>query len=672
MLPVKTLLLPGLKKLDFFSKPIQLNFNHEKYFRTYFGGIISLLICIIISCSVWGWFSLIINKHEARISRVDMYSPTAPQINFNSNNSLFAFNFYAKNFSIFNDPTYFDQDIFLQTLKLDTDGIKLIELKPLTFKKCREILSEDSSSISKKLDEISIIKLNSSFCLELKNETIIGSTIKNSNFNNEYYFSNFLFSLKKCKNNSLKVCKSEQELNEKLKGGFLEFLFIDNFFDLKNPINPSNSYLKNLIFYVDMRDTKIVEIFLKIIDVITDMGWFFEDNENIKDFTYDFHQQQNIEMTNQSEIIKLFINTSNNKLEFLRTYIKIQEVVGNIGGILYLTFIFGHILTHFQSNFETNERMINSLFYIIEKRENNRKSTSELNGTIIRNETFKNELRDFGDLIKANNETKFNNVNDLNYVYNKCARKRNSSIAQINSQNFVRQINTNKRRSLFNFNFNVDLDFNKQLLCLKGNEGNNVNESHMKFLANCQRENKNSLTMSPQKKFKYLKPEVEKNLKEKFQNLKDQFKNKYPLDFCSVLSYYISKLCFKQSKNKYLFFRVAYNKLCRYLDYTNVIKTVKEFKKLKKIILTKNQMILLSSPKVSFIDDNKVINYNFTKKRCPTEEFENLELSEIYKSYLKAKSKAEDSSKNRKIVDNFEEQLKNIFESVEKDEKLKL
>jgi hypothetical protein len=671
-MPLKSLILLGLKRLDIFSRPIQLNFNQEKYFQTYIGGIISLLLFIIVCCSVWGLLSQVINKQKEYISRVDFYSTTSPQISFTQNNSLFAFSYYDENSSLFNDPSYLYQEIFLQTFKIDINGEKLLEIKPLTFKKCQEILGYDNLGINKQLDEISHLKLNSSLCLELKNETTLGSHSSSLYYNNEYYFSNILYSIKKCKkDSSIKICKSEKELNEKLRGAHLEFLFIDNFFDLKNSINPTNSYLKSLIFYVDMKNTKIVEIFFKIINIASDIGWIFEEVESIKKFAYDYHQQQNIEESNQSEIIKLIINTSNNSLLYSRVYLKLQEIVGNIGGIFYLALIFGRMITYYQSNFEINERMIHSLFHIIEKNESRRKSTTDMNGSLLKNETLKNELRDFGDLVKANNQTKFKNANDLNYLYNQCARKRNSTVGQLIPQNITRQINTHKRRSLFNFNLNANHDFNKHILNLKDNEATN-NESHINFLAHCQRENKNLVTMnSPQKKFKSLVPEVEKVLKDNFQNFKDQVKNKYPLDFSSVFSYYINKLCFKQPNNKYQFYKVAFIKLNKVLDYTNVIKTVKEFKKIKKIILTKNQMTLFSLPKVSFIDHNKVINYNFVKKTCPTDQFERLELCEVYKSYLKAKSKVEHSSNNRKIIENIETNIKLIFEEVEKHEKLK-
>lgn len=671
-MPLKSLILPGFKKLDLFSRPIQLNFNQEKYFQTFSGGIITLIIFVIVCCSVWGLLSQVINKEKEYISRVDIYSTTSQQINFTQNNSLFAFSFYDENSSLFYDPSYLYQEIFLQTFKIDIYGEKLLDIKPLTLKKCQEILSNDNLGFFKQLEEISHIKLNSSLCLELIDKTTLGTHFPSLYYNNEYYISNILYSVKKCKKDSfIKNCKSETEINEKLRGAHLEFLFIDNFFDLKNSFNPSNSYLKSLVFYVDMKNTKIVEIFLKIINVVSDIGWIFEEVESIKEIAYDYHQQQNIEVTNQSEIIKLIINTSNNSLQYSRVYVKLQEIVGNIGGIFYLALIFGRTITYFQSNFEINERMIHSLFHIIEKNESHRKSTTDMNGSLLKNETLKNELRDFGDLIKANNETKFKNVNDLNYLYNQCARKRNSTVGQLIPQNITRQIQTHKRRSLFNFNLNANHGFNKHILNLKDNEATN-NDSHMNFLAHCQRENKNSVTInSPQKKFKSLVPEVEKVLKDNFQNLKEQVKNKYPLDLSSVFSYYINKLCLKQHNNKYQFYKVAYIKLNKVLDYTNVIKTVKEFKKLKKIILTKNQMTLFSLPKVSFIDHNKVINYNFVKKTCPTDQFESLELCEVYKSYLKAKSKVEHSSKNRKIVENIETNLKLIFEEVEKHEKLK-
>ena len=158
-----------------------------------------------------------------------------------------------------------------------------LEIKPLTFKKCQEILGYDNLGIYKQLDEISHLKLNSSLCLELKNETTLGTHSSSLYYNNEYYFSNILYSIKKCKkDSSIKICKSEKELNEKLRGAHLEFLFINNFFDLKNSINPTNSYLKSLIFYVDMKNTKIVEIFFKIINIASDIGWIFEEVESIK------------------------------------------------------------------------------------------------------------------------------------------------------------------------------------------------------------------------------------------------------------------------------------------------------------------------------------------------------------------------------------------------------
>ena len=158
-----------------------------------------------------------------------------------------------------------------------------------------------------------------------------------------------------------------------------------------------------------------------------------------------------------------------------------------------------------------------------------------------------------------------------------------------------------------------------------------------------------------------ITPELKHSLNQKITDLKLKLKHKFSLGFSSVLSIFCLRCFSSKNKKSYLYYKIATTKLTHYLDYLKIIKTLQEFRKLKKVLLSKSQRILFSASTIPTIDEKKINSY---KEKKYDYDGEVKEYCEIYKSYISLK-KDSFSKKNKKLVENLDNDLKIIFDQFE-------
>jgi len=96
----------NLKHLNFFEKSVELTFEKQKNFKTYIGGLTSLIIYSLILVFAIKEGLNLVERKDPNITETETYHPGAPLINI-TNNQFFAAYFMDKEDNIINDPSYF-------------------------------------------------------------------------------------------------------------------------------------------------------------------------------------------------------------------------------------------------------------------------------------------------------------------------------------------------------------------------------------------------------------------------------------------------------------------------------------------------------------------------------------------------------------------------------------
>jgi hypothetical protein len=153
----------------------------------------------------------------------------------------------------------------------------------------------------------------------------------------ELYKINF----SKCENSTYyNKCKTEEEINEYLNGGYIEIFFHDNSLEPTNFYKPYKSYIRNLYKSFSIKYYEEIFLYIKFIKIVTDSGYFFDSKESINFTAYDY-LDNNIDFRESKNFLTLSLCSSSKREIYKRSYIKIQSIFSNVGGMLKMILLAG-------------------------------------------------------------------------------------------------------------------------------------------------------------------------------------------------------------------------------------------------------------------------------------------------------------------------------------------
>jgi hypothetical protein len=205
--------------------------------------------------------------------------------------------------------------------------------------------------------------ISSYYCLNFTNVTLHSTQAIPPGSFVEFYFS--ICSNGTYANGTAKPgkCLTQSALDTRWDRLVAQFFFLDTFVDVSNVKNPvqyminSKNYWFNRAFYLrnywNFRE----------ITVSSDLGWVLEDKVEIRSFQFDPIVPSEINSKNfddPNNKFRLTISTNNVLIDYNRSFLKIQNIIANVGGLFNALIILGTILNH---AFHTNH----SNFILTEK-----------------------------------------------------------------------------------------------------------------------------------------------------------------------------------------------------------------------------------------------------------------------------------------------------------------
>jgi hypothetical protein len=320
-----------IRSIDFFGVKPKFTIDNSNKYKTIIGGILSILIAILIFTGFFHFGRELVDKINPTVISSAFYQPNPDEYALNEDNFGFFIGIQNSNFEYYIDPTYvsLSMNYVIFTRKI-TNGE--VEWNP-TSRDLKPEPCQLGKHFPKFQKEFSGLPLSDLFCAnpdEIKNVSLAGNWGED-NFN---YIS---IQVTPCKNSTESdiICRTKDEIQTYLSGGFFVVNHVDTLFEPKVYENPRKYFRKN--FYTTMSNKYYKEITFnfKNVEYNTDQGFLMEDvkqeyflqSDNIREL-YDFRSDVS------GTILDCVFRMSNQKDIYNRQYIKIQDVIAKVGGLV--------------------------------------------------------------------------------------------------------------------------------------------------------------------------------------------------------------------------------------------------------------------------------------------------------------------------------------------------
>ena len=256
----------------------------------------------------------------------------------------------------FIDPSVFEIRVAL-TIKNSETEYNILE-KNIEIHECSES-DFDNPQIFEEL------LLKNNYCLN-KNESLFME-----GYWDEANMSYLKVELNLCDNSTFhNQCKTHEEIEEIMKTKNSFNLYItDSVIDIYDYNNPIKQTIINEYKSADYYSKKIIEYFIKNVQVKTDDGIFVQKEQTLKEIKYDdqkidFYSKKSHDI--DKTLFRYEIYASKKLLMFDRRYQKLLDLLGYLGGIFVALKIIGAFFVSIEFNFIIKKKIINLLFKLPE------------------------------------------------------------------------------------------------------------------------------------------------------------------------------------------------------------------------------------------------------------------------------------------------------------------
>lgn len=337
-----------LTHFDLFSFPITLTIDKKTKSSTILGKVMTLFIFAFLFYTFMK-SDMILKQNPAVLSQDLKKLPRSP-LTFSKNNFTLAVGVADINNIFLVDPQMF-RFIFTQYRLNNQNGSQKIteyEMKLCTPEDFKE-----------RPDEFNRLGLNGTYCvsddiLELRgywDEDII------------YYYT-IDFSL--CSNSSSNnTCKRMEDIEKLLKVRFIDVYFTNNNFDFANYENPIKSEMKMYYYALDLKLRKEISYFIKNSKISTDDGFIFGNHNTLSSYQHgsievDLFSSDNTANNDIKQTYIFYLSDLENITT--RRYQTFQQLLAQMGGIVHFLMVFGYFLAKIENRYNLLKLFSNEMF----------------------------------------------------------------------------------------------------------------------------------------------------------------------------------------------------------------------------------------------------------------------------------------------------------------------
>ena len=335
--------------LDLFQSPVLLKFERKEKTSTYLGIICSLGIYIFLLINLAQ--SDIFYKNSPLVISFNQALNERPLLNYDQ--KIFAISVEDDNAVGFNLPEIFNITVTNYYMKANQDGdFEYFQNDTKNMHLCRKGDDNIPDDLYDNLGFSTRYCMDDSFDLQ--------------GFWNEDSLKYLEINVNLCDNITMNgTCQSMDEIKDFFYRKYFNIYFSDLTVDPSNYETPMKFILNNQYYMIDLTVRKILNIYFKNVQINTDDGFVFSNNEFESDIVFDQKDldQFSVHTLNDSQpLFQCEIYSSQSQFNIQRVYQKMTDCLSNIGGMASILIVFGYFITETERSLQIQKRAMNALY----------------------------------------------------------------------------------------------------------------------------------------------------------------------------------------------------------------------------------------------------------------------------------------------------------------------
>ncbi|EAR86659.2 transmembrane protein, putative (macronuclear) [Tetrahymena thermophila SB210] len=333
-----------LKIFDIYGQNVQLNLNKKQKYNTVIGGVLSLLVFTLLLIGCWFFGKELIYKQNPSVISQERPVDCPKRIDVKPDNLIIMMGVANANAQYFSDPrlftvnaiqqqqvSYIDQNTGLSSIKLVNQNRKI------------RLCNENDIGISDTKSYFTQLNYPVLYCFDTSEQPVYFE----GDFNQQE-FSQLIVYFDKCQNSTSSqiICQPKEVIDQTLmlsKVGVFMSDHVINPLNFKNPI--SN---RGISLYASTSSSFPQEMSLYFTNqyIDTDQGVFYQEIEQISTFVF---MQQTITpyFSSPNTLARVIIRLQKQKENYMkRSYLKLADVVAQIGGLLKILVLIGFLISN--------------------------------------------------------------------------------------------------------------------------------------------------------------------------------------------------------------------------------------------------------------------------------------------------------------------------------------
>ena len=469
-----------IKDLDAFGRDITLYYKGKEKSKTYFGSVFTILYSSL-------YFSFLVYKIIRMLKRTDVtfydsqISPEKrPSIQLNKDNFYGGFSLEDPNtYDPFMDETIYTVKAFFKRAER-SGGLWNWYVEELELEKCQ---LEKFGDLYK--EEFSKKPFNSYYCFKNMDYVLEGT------FNYDAYsmfYVQFFPCMNTTENNN--HCKSLGEIDYYLEGTFLSLQMEDIQLTPENFDKPTRPTAQDIYTTVGKKLFKEFHVYYRIVNVETDLDIFgldeIENKKTEKFLQFDSsNQMTTLKSTDIYKTGESFTDITIKLSDFVftqkRTYLKLLDILGDVGGIMEVILAIFELISSFSTDLLFETSLVNSLFEFdlasnqVYIRRNNKKIIEKKSSQKRDVPPLENIPLNQKSLISNSQSNNDDNLKDLPTKRKLNSPKKNNYVREVESEDLI---NRKRRKKLMGLRLNIGNKQKKEI-----NANNNVVQKENKIPA---------------------------------------------------------------------------------------------------------------------------------------------------------------------------------------------
>ena len=348
--------------LDSFGVGINFYLEGYKDYRSQLGGFITLVIYVItIICGII-FSKNLLQRVNPSVSTTSANYPNPEKILY-PNNTFFILGITVDSLPFINESIYRP----IAYINTKVNGSEELMRQNISVDLCDKVLNEDY----KYYDVIKHLNLSNFYCIDLNQNNKSG--INNEELYINEFWGNDGFRMLQIKifncsavTDDISQCAHNDIIKEKLSSPIISYYTLKNYIDTNNYKNPFVRGLQETFYYVSYKKFISATQYLKHVQIHSDKGFLFSEEEIIADHTIDSLIEYSETDQEDGKIFTISIQLTNKIDIYTRTYNKLQDLGAEIGAVYGALHMVLAIIFQFYNNSKLFCDIINNFFLIKE------------------------------------------------------------------------------------------------------------------------------------------------------------------------------------------------------------------------------------------------------------------------------------------------------------------